>query len=150
MKKLLALLMACVALISCEGPMGPQGPMGEPGEGTYWFNQDFIVEPTGWTVSTDENGMNTLFYCEVEFNELTTDIFKDGLVSGYLIQENGTATPLPSTFYYEEKIDDENIERWSEHYTFECKPGWITFFVQYDDFKAIEPGEKTFRIVLMY
>ncbi len=151
MKKLLSLLIASVTFISCEGPIGPQGPMGEPGVGTYWLDREFIVKPDGWSIYTDEYDMNTLFYCEVEFKELTADIVEDGLVSGYLIQENGSITPLPAIFYVEEKIDEENIIKWSEQYTFECKPGWITFFMQYDDFSTKLPANpKTFRIVLMY
>ena len=36
MKKLLLLVIASLALFSCEGPMGPQGPQGVPGEGMFW------------------------------------------------------------------------------------------------------------------
>ena len=52
MKKLLLLVIASLALFSCEGPMGPQGPQGVPGEGMFWKYYTYTVKSQDWKLAT--------------------------------------------------------------------------------------------------
>lgn len=92
MKKLLLLVIASLALFSCEGPMGPQGPQGVPGEGMFWKYYTYTVKSQDWKLATTEDGLNTYYWYEFQNEDITDDLYLNGYVLGYLVQSPGAGS----------------------------------------------------------
>lgn len=143
MKKLLLLVIASLALFSCEGPMGPQGPQGVPGEGMFWKYYTYTVKSQDWELVNPENGLTPYYIYIFSNSDLTDDLYLNGYVLGYLVQSPGTQdeviTPLP--YYYEG-------EKWKEFISYDFMPGSVAFYVQYDNFVQQRPEDLVFRVIL--
>lgn len=140
--------MILLAFTACEGPAGPPG---QDGSGMYWFVDTYTIREKDWKMYSDPDGRNPYYMCEVPIKELTNDLYVDGNVFAYLIQNPGqnneVQTPLPYTLPLENTED----ARWSEIINFDFMPGSIAFYVTYSDFAVnVPPGELQFRVVLNY
>ncbi|WP_102407441.1 hypothetical protein [Parabacteroides bouchesdurhonensis] len=147
-KNLLLLFMMLLAFTACEGPAGPPG---QNGTGMTWFVKTYTIRENDWKLYSDPDGRNSFYKCEVRVNDLSNDIYLDGNVFAYWIQNPGrndeVQTPLPYTIPLENTYD----ERWSEIINFDFMPGSITFYVTYSDFAtSVAPGEAQFRVVMNY
>ncbi len=153
MKKILIFMcVLTMALTSCEGPMGPAGPPGEPGEKLNWKILNYTVYADHWQLVGEKDALNSFYIHELPLSELTNFIYEKGVVRGYriLTLDNGdkVQTPLPYIVPVGEQ-DGSNEKLWSEYYTFDFKPGLITFCAYYTDFyTANKPPTCTFRIVM--
>ncbi len=166
MKKFLLLFIACIAFISCEGPMGPQGPIGpqgpqgeagesgESGGGAYWKYYTYTVRSQDWELVSTNDGLNTYYMYEFRNTDITQEIYDEGFIVGYLVQspgeENEVITPLPYVVHRGETLENGDSALWTETYTYDYMPGSVAFYVQFSDFFEQQPEDMTFRLVLHY
>lgn len=132
-----------------DGRDGRNGTDGQDGESANWFIMDFEVLSEHWTPVFDDL-IGDIFIFEFPITELTGFVFDYGAVVCHLIQNvnnEPVQTPLPYTFYGE---DDGYF--YSENYSYEIRPGFITFIVKISDFntQVKQPLKCTFRVVLMW
>ena len=161
MKKYLILLAAILmALTACEGPMGPPGPVGPQGppgpgggsgDGVKWKILEYTVYEKDWELIGGRDNLNSHYMFEFKENLLTSEIFKNGKVTGYRVLklDNGSTvqTPLPYVLPRGQK-EGSNDKLWSEYYTFDYQPGSIAFYAYYTDFyTGNRPPTCVFRIV---
>ncbi len=164
MKKYLILLAAILmALTACEGPMGPPGPVGPQGppgpgggsgDGVKWKILEYTVYEKDWELIGGRDNLNSHYMYEFKENLLTSEIFKNGKVTGYrvLTLGNGSTvqTPLPYVLPRGQK-EGSNDKLWSEYYTFDFQPGSIAFYAYYTDFyTGNRPPTCVFRIVMTW
>lgn len=164
MKKYLILLAAILmALTACEGPMGPPGPVGPQGppgpgggsgDGVKWKILEYTVYEKDWELIGGRDNLNSHYMFEFKENLLTSEIFKNGKVTGYrvLTLGNGSTvqTPLPYVLPRGQK-EGSNDKLWSEYYTFDFQPGSIAFYAYYTDFyTGNRPPTCVFRIVMTW
>ena len=150
MKKLLGCMLIVVLLCSsCV-------KNGKDGNDTVFMVLDFDIPSINnnnkWNPVFDDV-MGNFFESRVSIRELTGDIFDNGAVLCYLLQNVNYGarttviqTPLPYTFFGE-----FGGFLYSENYTFELSPGSINFIVKISDFdiETQMPLDCTFRVVLM-
>ena len=164
MKKYLILLAAILmALTACEGPMGPPGPVGPQGppgpgggsgDGVKWKILEYTVYEKDWELIGGRDNLNSHYMFEFKENLLTSEIFKNGKVTGYRVLklDNGSTvqTPLPYVLPRGQK-EGRNDKLWSEYYTFDFQPGSIAFYAYYTDFyTGNRPPTCVFRIVMTW
>lgn len=164
MKKYLILLAAILmALTACEGPMGPPGPVGPQGppgpgggsgDGVKWKILEYTVYEKDWELIGGRDNLNSHYMFEFKENLLTSEIFKNGKVTGYRVLklDNGSTvqTPLPYVLPRGQK-EGSNDKLWSEYYTFDFQPGSIAFYAYYTDFyTGNRPPTCVFRIVMTW
>ncbi len=154
MKKILGLLMLLVAFASCEGPVGPEGPMGpqgERGDSTVegWRNVTMEVKSNDWKLIDYVDG-NPCYMYEFSWDELTKNVYENGIVLGHLYTTVGTTetlTPLP--FVLHRQNSEGNT--WTETYTYDYSPGYVAFYATYSDFYMDQkPGDLTFRVSILW
>ena len=154
MKKFIGLLLLLVTFASCEGtmgpegPMGPQGPAGEDGTGGVvegWLYHEFEITSEEWQLSAD----GTYFWCEKPWDDITDYVFQEGMVIGNMYTKVGTEwtlTPLP---YVLDCKDGDYT--WQETYTLDYSPGWVAFYISYDDFQMdMRPNTQQFRVTILW
>jgi hypothetical protein len=148
MKRRLFILLAGTILLSCEGPMGPPG---ESGVETQWQHLYYQVEEHAWELMGDGQGApNSYYQYVVDEPALTNFIYREGVVTGYLVANPGTPDevlrPLPDTWPV---ADRQNY--WSESVTFDYMPGSVAFYVGYSDFATnIRPGKMIFKLTMIW
>lgn len=151
MKKIIGLALLAIAFASCEGPMGPEGPQGPPGENTVegLLNKTFTVYSNDWQEIPNVEG-NPCFMCEFELNDITNEVYENGLVVGNIYTTVGnveTLSPLPYVLHRQATDEAGNPIYWTETYTFDYNPGYVAFYVTYSDFFMDQrPGNIDFRI----
>ena len=91
--------------------------------------------------------VDDLFYCEVSIEELTPEIYDDGLIAGYFVYyvgEEKVDTPLPYSNFF---ID--NGYQWSYQYTCEFSPYKVTFIFRDSDYAVDSPPACTFVVKMI-
>lgn len=156
MKKSILLLIAALALMSCEGPEGPMGPAGAPGakgrdgESVGWYTTSITVDASEWKLDGDPDDLNSYFYVYKPLNMMSNYIYKYGTVISYIQTGEGIKNGMPFVLH----LGDYNGEKeflWTETYDFDFDDGGIGFYVTYSDFSTgIRPKTKTFHVVLMW
>lgn len=145
MKNLLVIFLMTFVLVSCEGPVGPEGPMG-PGSETQVIN--FTVKQADWQLIDDGQGLNRSFTYTFDAREITKAICEDGTVVGFLYQKIGNTT-VQTSLSCSIPFEDPTGHTWTETYSFDFEPGYITFNIMYSDFNVDQkPTTQDFRIVL--
>jgi hypothetical protein len=153
LKTALILLFAIFCFTACEGPQGPPGVPGHPGQngqdgldgwGAYFDVQYYDIRQ--WTLAA--NGR--YFYAEVSAPAITTDVFYNGAIVGYIVYNYNTSRevhiPLPYDIYY-----NEPGLQWTETVSFDLVPGKITFYYEPDDFYTGDiPPACMFKVVAMW
>lgn len=154
MKKFIGLLLLLVGFASCEGPMGPEGPQGPAGDNGNgivegWRNITMTVNSNDWQLIDNVDG-NPCYMYEFSWDELTENVYKNGIVIGYLYTTVGsveTLTPLP---YVLHRLDSEG-NQWTETYTYDYNPGYVAFYATFSDFYVDEkPGDLKFKISILW
>ena len=146
MKKILvffAIALMVAASIACEGKPGKDG------NDAIFKILDFDVESEEW------NEHDGIFKYDFPMPEFSGKIFDEGAVVCYLLWFEGSVpvqSPLPYTFFGVDEDIDGNDYFYSENYTFEVKPGYITFIVKISDFQTgfQQPLPCSFRVVLLW
>jgi len=145
-KNLLGLLVMLFAFVSCEGDQGPAGPPGKDGVGSNFHTEFFTIKEDDWLIQDDGGG--PYFYCERKISNLTEDIYEYKIVAAYMFLYNTDfeeQTPLP----YPVPFEDGPNDRWQEYYSYAFTPGYITFFIRYNDFNmSLPPKGQEYKVVL--
>jgi hypothetical protein len=158
MKKLVLVLGAVLALLSCEGPVGPPGPPGEPGDPgaeTKWKHIYYTVKQSDWNLIGGVDELNSYYEYIFENEPSITDfIYEEGIVLGYLVVNPGAKDevlrPLPDSFPYGED-SNQGESLWTEIITYDYMPGSVAFYVRYNDFyTATPPPTLKFRISMLW
>jgi len=149
MKKLLCCMLVVVLLL---------GGCGKDGKDAELIVLDFIVMSNQWDEYEFKDDRYFYYFWkspEIHVPQLTGKVFDEGAVLCYMLQnliEGGrpqvVQKPLPYTingFY-----DDNGYDvPYSENYSFQIRPGYITFIVKYSDFGELRPPRGDFRVVIL-
>jgi hypothetical protein len=135
---------ACIV----DGPQGPPGPPGANGFAYFYVKYYNISQ---WALAA--NGK--YFFSEVSEPAITTDIFYNGAIVGYIVYDYDTHrevhVPLPYDIYYNTTDQYGNIISWTETVSFDVMPGKITFYYEPSDFFTGDiPPSCMFKIVAMW
>lgn len=136
----------------------------ENGSGTSFKIVDINVQQDKWAYSNIDN--NNYFYATVSMPEITSNVFKGGVVKMYRIFDNGTSNAaqfeMPYENYvegsYEEEVDGTTQTVWynfCEKVDYKFNVGNITIFYQASDFdyeidESFIPEGMDFRCVILY
>ena len=159
MKKLLFFAFSALLLCACrgpQGPIGPQGPQGPAGEGTNWKIVDITVAANQWSYSNFTD--NNYFFSKWDVADLTSFVFTDGNVQGYIyMTENGERIQhaLPYVLHVSTTDTDGNPYYFSRTIDFVYGTGWVQFEYRESDFDyeyntSFVPDAMDFRIVMTY
>ena len=113
---------------------------------TQWQTRQFQIASTDWRLSEK---CETFWYARRQFPQLTRFVFDEGAVLGYLIVGN-SRVPLPDTWVQVILLDNGEEYVFSETYSFEIEPGWITFTHQTSDAFMERPPTQNFHVVLIW
>lgn len=146
MKQILNCLMvlACLCLLSCEGPQGPAGWDGKDGKDAHFIIVNLEAKASDWQLLSDQDGKNSYYAVSFNLPELTRDIYSSGAVMCYVSYDNAQQ-PLPSVLHKE----DNNGNRWTETIDYEFSLEKLNIFFTASDFANVAPGGYRFRVVLM-
>lgn len=162
MKKIIFLAIAtitAIVFISCEGddgpmgPAGPTGPKGEPGYGTEWSIKEFTVAENEWILSGKPGDLNSFFYADKSFSDLTDYVFKEGSILAYIETAKGIKNGLPYVLHLGQEGENNKEFLWTQTYDFDFWVGGVRFYLTYSDFNTDlgpEKESKKFHVVLMY
>ena len=156
LKTLPIFLFVIFGLTACIGPQGPQGipgpsgPQGPPGSGDWAYIDVKYYNIRQWTLAS--NGK--YFFSVVNNDAITNNVFYNGVIVGYLVQNYETSRevhiPLPYDIYYNQ-VDNGNTTSWTETVSFDVVPGRITFYYEPSDFFTGDiPPACMFKIVAMW
>ncbi len=162
MKKLLFSIAAACLFIACEGPVGPMGPQGQDGrdgrdgqngrdgQGTNWYTTSITIDADEWRLSGNTGELNSCFYANVELDQLTENVYRNGSVIAYIQTGDGVKNGMPFV-QHRGAVEDGKEFLWTQTYDFDFIPGEIGFYVTYSDFKTeIRPGTETFHVILFW
>ena len=146
LKPALILLFAILGFTACEGPQGPPGVPGPPGQNGYAYMEAKYYDIRQWALAA--NGR--YFFAEVDAPFITTDVFYNGAIVGYIVYNYDTHrevhVPLPYDIYY-----NEPGLQWTETVSYDLVPGKITFYYEPDDFYTGDtPPACMFKVVAMW
>ena len=167
MKKVVFIFLSAVLLSACKGPMGPQGPVGPQGaqgEGVNWKIVDLNnvgSQSSPWDYSNFKD--NNYYFAKFDVPALTSFVFSDGNVNGYiLLNENGQTIQhsLPYVLHKEMLIHNNETNQdelyfYTETVDFDYGIGFVMIKVRdsdfaYEDDVTIVPDQMSFRIVMTY
>lgn len=149
MKKVLFCLLAVIALTACE----EKEPVYIYEDSGTWKNIRLKVNSGDWVLDGVSNELESYYYYDFKVNELTSDIFKEGVVLMYIESEPGNPnikSLMP--FTYHRGINVNGVESlWEEYYTYDFEPGFVRIYCKYSDFFTGEqrPGTEVFHMVLI-
>ncbi len=151
-KKALFFLFAALVLCGCRGPKG------DPGEGMNWKIVDLNV--SRWDYSGDAYGYkdNNYYFAKFDVPDLTSFVFTDGNVNGYVILYEGNEKiqhSLPYVLPIATKDGSGNPYYYTRTVDFVYGVGWVQIEVRESDFAyegddTIVPDAMDFRIVMTY
>lgn len=152
MKKLFLFLIVSLLFCACEGP---QGIPGEPGTGTNWRVVNFTVKSTDWVLVGSADDYDSYYMAEFDLPSLSTFIYEEGNVQGYMFinldDKTEVQTTLPYIAYYGQPVTTTTENLWTESYSFDFMPGSVAFYVRYSDFyTSNRPGTCSFRVVMTW
>jgi len=137
MKKIFLVLMASAFLMGCtkEGKQGEPGAAGKNGTNGTNGNANVVGTQTVAANSGNWNAVGGAYFIELSVNGLSQEILDKGAVLCY--EQNGSIwNALPYSY--------GNLTR---TYTFELNK--VTIFYQNQSGTTANPGNKTFRLVLI-
>ena len=145
------MLLLILLVTACEGPRGPMGPPGEGGSSDSYVSPVYTIKAREWQLVTMPDGASQGYICEIRDKNLIADDYDYAAVNGYMFLEKGTEyeakTPLPHVEIFR---DSDGIS-YTEHYTFEYMPGYITFYIKSDSPVPLAPPDVCyFQIVVTY
>ena len=139
MKKISFLLIAVMALFSgCT--------INEYNE-LIEFQKSYSIRANQWIEASDSD-FGEYFYYQVRENALTNDVFNNGIMTGYLyyVHPQSKVTEL-HVLPFDNYFVDKHGNQWTEQVSCAFSPGYITFFLKYDDQILTTPSQDyTFQI----
>jgi len=94
------------------------------------------------------------FFAEVDAPAITSNVFSNGVVVGYLVENlahREVHIPLPYEMFHNETDNYGNTTSWTETVSFDIVPGRITFYYEPSDFFTGDiPPACMFKIVAMW
>ena len=166
MRKAFFILLSALVLCACRGPQGPvgptgatgaTGPQGEQGVGVNWKIAEFEAgtQSSPWDYSEYDN--NNYYFAKFNVDALSSFVFTDGNVNGYIVLTENGQEIQHSLPYVLHKYVIENGEKifFTETVDFVYGVGWVQIEVRdsdfaYEDNVEIVPDVMKFRIVLTY
>jgi len=146
MKKILFFIIA-ISFFACEGPTGPEGPAGS---NTSWHVESITIKKNEWKLSGKTGALNSYYYAEKPLKELTSFVYKQGLVGAYLQTDDKVKNEMPYVLH-KGGVDKVGEFLWTQTYDFDFYTGGVCFYVTYSDFNTqIHPDEETFHVVLAW
>ncbi len=117
----------------------------------------FKVESHEWYLSGNPGEIGSYYYYEVPVRALDSYIYEKGIVTGNIFTNElignfntEVQKPMPYTVY-EAQNEVNSTFFWSEKYTYDFRPGYITFMVWYNDFQTgIRPPSCEYKITLSW
>jgi len=145
LKSTLVFLFIVLGFTACEGPQGP------PGEDGWAYIDVKYYTISRWALAAE----GTYFFAEVSSPAITNNVFLNGVVMGYLVQNYDEPSevhiPLPYEMFYNEYNENGYLEQWTETVSFDIMPGSIAFYYEPSDFfTGITPPSLMFKIVAMW
>ncbi len=141
MKRILMLFAVVLAMAACTGPMGPMGPQGPAGDdGTGIWNVINVDAPSeSWAL--DDSG--NFYFTSLEVPEIDDFVFENAIVLCYAVFGD-TQQILPLSTPYQDPNGN-----WIETFDFSFGVGFVEFYMSYSDFEMYQPGDMSFRIVIL-
>ncbi|MDR2361835.1 MAG: hypothetical protein LBD91_03820 [Prevotellaceae bacterium] len=142
MKKILPILLLITAFTACQVTQK---------ESTQWTVKTITVRATEWILSGRPNELNSYYYVDKSISELTSFVFNEGVVIGYIRIDNDIKNPLPYVLHKGE-ADAYGEYLWTQTFDFDFSPGNVRFYVTFSNFMTgeLHPETETFDIVLMW
>ena len=115
------------------------------------YQKNYTIRSNQWTKAIDDD-FGVYFYYQIGDQNLTQDVFKYGIMTAYLyyVQPTSRVTELhllPFDDYY----IDKNGYKWTEQVSCSFSPGYITFFLKYDDQTHDTPSsDYTFQVRFLW
>lgn len=147
MKKLLGWCLLLL-VVACEGPQGPQGPKGEDGTDMY-VSPIYEIRSSDWSMATMPDGSSKGWVCEISEKNLFAEDYDYSAVNAYMYVGDmyDVKTPLPNVGIY----TDGAGYTYTEHYSFEFVPGFVTFTIKSNSPVPLTPPDVCyFQIVITY
>lgn len=149
MKRLLLILAVAMMAVACEGPQGPQGPAGRDGRDGELIGEWFTVtvKADEWEPVDDEYG-NFLYFQHhrVGVTYITNNVCNNGIAIGTTVVPSGKVNiqqVMPVIIPFE----DNTGKLYTKQLSFDYSPDELIFYVHYSDFREVNPGTITFRIM---
>lgn len=113
---------------------------------TKWKIVDIDVPERSWQAFTDEEGLNLFYVATVDVPELTEVIYRDGMVSCYLV-DGDVQIVLP----FIRHCQNADGFFWTTTNDYEFSVGKLDLYITNSDF-AVDPpvGNRRYRLVLMW
>jgi len=148
-KTLLITLFAALAILttSCRKDPVPQ---------CSYKIVNITVPKESWSYSDQDD--NNYFTAEIDVPELSEEAFDGGILNVYRTfnfdKSNASQQLLPSVRLLEEKVGND-MYRYTESIDYEYGIGWLNIYYTLSDFVydqtlEYDPGDMTFRLVLVY
>lgn len=136
MKKVGLLAALFVLMLSCTVEDAPD---------TSWKVINVEVRSTDWVAGTDNSGLNPYYSCGVDLPELSSFIYRNGMVQVYYVS-GGVQNPLPYVRHYENAAGN----LWTRTIDYDYEVGFMNLYVTNSDFFNERPATMNFRIVLLW
>ncbi len=148
-KKLKINLLVCLSvllLISCTKEYYTEEYYTiEEYNGTWVFSKEYTIgDNNKYTWHYDSPG---IYYCEIPINELTQQIYEEGILGVYYVHKINNKwvdSPLPFDEFYME----DNYQ-WTYQYSCEFSPGLVTIIFKDSSFFEDNPPTCTFVVKMM-
>jgi hypothetical protein len=150
-------MLIAVSFAACkgdDGPMGPAGPAGEGGVISYPIPVEFIIEKDEWELEGTPGDPNSYLYVDRRFDDLTEDVFYDGIVVDYMAtktDQNKYPTVKQKLPYTE--AFTEGGQTYTRKFESDYEVGWVRFKLKYSDLRdKVETNLETqyFYVVILY
>jgi hypothetical protein len=102
------------------------------------YQKNYTVNRNQWIKASDDD-LGVYFYCQIKEPNLTYDVFDYGIMMAYLryVQPTSKVTELHLLPFDDFFVDGD--AQWTEQVSCAFSPGYVTFFLKYDDQTDIDP-----------
>ena len=102
------------------------------------YQKNYTVRRNQWVKASDGD-LGVYFYCQIADPNLTREVFDYGIMTAYLryVQPDSNVPELHLLPFDDYFVD--NGAQWTEQVSCAFSPGYITFFLKYDDQTHLDP-----------
>ena len=135
MKKFLLLIIIPILLLSCDDSKND-------------LNMKVVnltVSSSDWIENLDQNGLNRYYSCHFSMPEITSSVYQNGNVNGYIVFNNSQQM-LPYVRHYENAAG----AMWTRTVDFDYSAGGLNIYVTNSDFIVDPPEAMDFRVAIVW